>query len=97
MAETVELEEIERLIEQLPPVQRLKLIARICEQLSTVTAIDQMESEAEKTRNERVRLAKQLLSEVKDVEDDSQGEFDVVEDIKRLRQERIKRICQSDV
>jgi len=97
MAETAILEEIERLIEQLPTTQRLKLMARICEQLSDETAIDQIESKAEKSKNKRLQLAKHLLAEVEDVKDDSQGEFDVVDDIKRLRQERIKRICQSDV
>ena len=34
---------------------------------------------------ERLRLAEELLAEVADVEDDSQGEFDAVETLRYLR------------
>jgi hypothetical protein len=42
---------VEQLAQQLPPPERLKLVARICEQLS-VTAV--VESHGEKAKRERL-------------------------------------------
>jgi hypothetical protein len=34
-------------------------------------------------------LAEELLAECNDIEDDSQGEFDATQDIRRMREERM--------
>jgi hypothetical protein len=96
MAEIVELEQVEKLVEQLSPAQQLKLVATICEHLSNTSTIEQMESNMEIWQQKRLQLAEKLLAEVDDIEDDSQGESDAAEDIRRLREERDEKICQSD-
>lgn len=96
MAETVTLEQIERLVRQLPPTQQLKLVARICEKLGAASNIEPMEDKMERSKQKRLRLAEELLSEVDYIEDDSQGKFDAAADLRQLREERIKQICQSD-
>lgn len=97
MAEAMTLKQVEEMMKQLPPTQQLKLIARICEQLSMVSAIEQTEGEMEKLKQKRLQLVEELLSEVDCIEDDSRGEFDAATDLRQLREERIKQICQSDV
>jgi hypothetical protein len=92
MAETVTLEQVERLIEQLTPAQRLKLAARICEQLSAASDIQQGGDEIERLKQKRLKLVEGLLSEVNHIEDDSRGEFDAATDLRQLREERIKQL-----
>jgi len=96
MAETVTLEQVEKLLKELPPTQQLKLVARICEQLSAASATEPIENEMERLKQKRLELAEKLLSEVGHIEDDSQCEFDAAADLRQLREERIKQICQSD-
>jgi hypothetical protein len=55
--------------------------------------IEPIYSEAEKIKQKRIDTAKALLSEVDDIDDDSQGIFDASADIRRLREERLKQIC----
>ena len=86
----VTLEQMEQLAFQLPAPERLKLAARICEQLSTSVT----EKEAKQLWQVRLQLAEELLAECDDIEDDSQGKFDTAEDIRRMRQERLREICQ---
>ena len=92
MSDTVTLGEVEQLVAQLPPPEQLRLVAHVCEQL-TVRAT---EGEAEEVRQVRLRLAEELLAECNDIEDDSQGKFDATQDIRRMREERMRQICQSD-
>ena len=96
MAEIVELEQVEKLVEQLSPAQQLKLVSIIYEHLSTTSTIKQMEDDMKETRQKKLQLAKKLLAEVDNVEDDSKGKFDAAKDIRRLREERTEQICQSD-
>ncbi len=91
MSNTVTLGEVEQLTAQLPPPQRLKLVASICEQLSAAAT----EDEAEQVRQVRLQLAEELLAECYEIEDDSKGEFDAAQDIRRMREERVGQICQS--
>jgi len=84
MFNTVTIGEVEQLVVQLPLPERLKLAARICEQLSAVTT----ENNAERVRQVRLQLAEELLAECSDIEDDSQGEFDATQDIRRMREGR---------
>ena len=86
MSDTVTLEQVEQLATQLPLPERLKLVARICEQLSAGVA----ENETEQVRKQRLRLAEEFLAECSDIEDDSQGDFNAEEDIRRIREERMR-------
>ena len=90
MAETITLEQIEKLVGQLPPTQQLKIIAHICKQLSAASTIERIGSEMERLKQKRLQLVEELLSEVEHVEDDSQGKFDATADLRQLREERIK-------
>ena len=63
------------------------------EELNIFHTIEPIHSEAEKIKQKRLDTAKELLSEVDDVDDDSQGVFDASADIRRLREERLKQIC----
>ena len=92
MVEIVELEQVEKLVEQLSPAQQLKLVAIICEHLSTMSTIEQIEDNTEKRQQRKLQLVEELLAEVDDIEDDSQGEFDAAIDVRRCREERIKQI-----
>ncbi|MFQ6072392.1 MAG: hypothetical protein ACE5KT_06810 [Methanosarcinales archaeon] len=91
MANIVTLDKVEQLASQLPRSERLKLVAHICKQLS----VDATESDADQVRQQRLRLAEELLAECEDIEDDSQGEFDAVGDLRRVREGRLRQICQS--
>jgi hypothetical protein len=92
MSNPVTLGQVEQLAIQLPLAEQLKLVARICEHLSIVT----LENETQQLQQQRLQLAEALLAECDDIADDSQGEFDAVEDIRRLRENRLNQICQSD-
>jgi hypothetical protein len=92
VARTVTLEQVEKMIEQLTPAQRLKLAARICEQLSAASDIQQAGDEIERLKQKRLQLVEELLSEVNPVEDDSRGEFDAAADLRQSREERLKHI-----
>ena len=96
MGEAMTLEQIEGLVKQLSPTQQLNLIARICEQLSAASTTEPVEGRIEQLKQKRLELAEKLLSEVGHIRDDSQGEFDAAADLRQLREERIKQICQSD-
>ena len=96
MREVITLEQVEKLADQLPTIQQLKLVARICEQLTAKSTIEDIESNKEKLKQRRLQLVESLLDEVDSLEDDSQGEFDAVEDLHLLREERVKQICQND-
>ena len=87
MTETVTLEQVEKLIEQLTPAQWLKLAAHICEQLSAAS-----DDETGRLKQKRLQLVEELLSEANHVEDDSRGKFDAVADLRQSREERLKQI-----
>lgn len=98
MASAVTLEQVEALAAQLSPQEQLKLLARIGERLSiSMPPALAEESREERLRQERLLLAEELLMEVKGIEDDSQGEFDAAEAIRRMREERTAQICRSEV
>jgi hypothetical protein len=90
MANTLNFEQVQELVTQLPPQEQLKLAARICDQLSAMPSTDFVESETEHLWRERLRLAEGLLAEVEDIENDAQGEFDAAADIRRMREERTR-------
>ena len=86
MSDKMALERLEERVAQLPPHEQLKLVAHICEQLSTMST----EGGAEQVRQRRLKLAEELLAECSDIEDDSQGQFDSAEDIRRMREKRTR-------
>lgn len=88
MFNTVALGEVEQLTAQLPPPQRLKLVASICEQLSAVAT----EDESEQVSQVRLQLAEELLAECYEIDDDSKGDFDAAQDIRQIREERANRL-----
>lgn len=89
MSNKVTIEQIEHLAVQLAPQEQLALVARICEKLSAIAL-------SERSRHERIKLVGELLAEVEDLEDDSQGETDAAEITRRMRDARIAHLCQKD-
>lgn len=98
MADPITLERIGELAAQLPPPEQLKLVARICERLSSTSfGISEAERSERQAQRERLQLAEELLAECEDVEDDSQGISDAAETIREMRGERIASICLRGV
>jgi len=99
MPESVTLEQVETLVIQLPTKDQLRLLAHISERLSsTLPVVPAVESPHEQSvRDERLHLAKILCEEVEDITNDTLGEFDAAEDIRRIREERVPQVCRNDV
>ena len=89
MSDPVTLEQVEQLVVQLPPAERLKLVAHICEQLSTVPIA---ERDGEKARRERLAQVDAWLAECDAVAESIEGEFDSAKDIRLIREERANRL-----
>jgi hypothetical protein len=89
MSNTVTLEQIEQLVVQLPPPERLKLVARICEQLSVAPMAKNDEEEA---RREQLAQVDTWLTECDAVAEEIEGEFDSAEDLRQIREERANRL-----
>ncbi len=91
MPESITLEQVKTLVVQLPTKDQLRLLAHISERLSNILPVaPEVESpHALGVRDERLQLAKMLCEEAEDMSDDTQGEFDAAEDIRRMREERV--------
>ena len=89
MADDPSLEQLEELVAQLPPSERLKLAAHICEQLSTAPSQAASEDRARKQGGREVpgELGA-WLAECERVAELWSGEFDSAEDLRRIRDER---------
>lgn len=85
MSNRMTLEEVEQVVTQLTVPERLQLVARICEHLSTAAAVA---SEQEKLRRERLAQVDAWLAECDTVAESIAGEFDAAADIRRSREER---------
>lgn len=86
MADTVNLEQAERLVVQLPPQEQLKLVARICEQLSVAPPVVSSEaSTEERVQQERLAKLDAWLAECEKVAELWEGEFDSAADLRRIR------------
>ena len=98
MTESITLEQIETLVVQLPLHDQLRLLAHISERLSTTfpTAPEAKRSPQETVPDDRLQLAKMLCDEVDEVLEDTHGEFDAVEDMQRIRQERGSQVWRND-
>jgi len=99
MPEPVTLEQVETLVVQLPTKDQLRLLAHISERLSsTLPVAPEVESHHDqRVRAERLQLAKALCEEVEDIANDTLGEFDAADDIRRVREERVSQLCRNDV
>ena len=85
MPEPVTLEQVEVLVAQLPPIERLKLVAHVCEQLSTVLPVIPPGERA--SQNQSAKLDT-WLAECDEVAELWEGEFDSAAELRRLRDER---------
>lgn len=88
MSNQVSLEDVERMAEQLPAQDRLRLVARICEQLSD--GGDELSNDH--TESERLLRVEAWLAECDTVAESIEGEFDSAEDLRRIRYERASRL-----
>ncbi|MGQ9627758.1 MAG: hypothetical protein ACUVV0_12750 [Anaerolineae bacterium] len=87
MSDKMTLQQIEYMAAQLTPAERLKLVARICEQLSAVA-----QSDEEKARRERLVQVDAWMAECDSVAESIEGDFDSAEDIRQIREERASRL-----
>jgi hypothetical protein len=95
MASMVTLEQVVELVGQLPPNERLKLAARICEELSATPLEAPPPVDEEQLRREREKKADELLAMLDAAAIMTLGEFDSAEEIRRMRAERDEQICPS--
>lgn len=97
MSQQVTLEQVDRLARQLEPHSSLLLIARVAERLGkSLPAVDATEQAKAQNQQARLQLANELLAEADDIENDSQGEFEAADSIRRMRDERMAQLCQKD-
>jgi len=90
MANMVNLEQAERLVAQLPSQEQLKLVARICEQLSVTLPVAFSEESAEEwARQKRLAKLDAWLTECEQVAELWEGEFDSAADLRRIRNEEM--------
>lgn len=88
MSNMVTVEEVEQQVIQLPVSEQLKLVARICEQLS---ATARGERDEEQARRNHLAQVDAWLAECDAVADSIDGAFDAAEDIRHIREERATR------
>ena len=87
MSSQVTLEQLEKQIVQLTPREQLRLIACVSEQLSAIP-LDRPAVVEEILPQQRKRAADELLALCDAAADMWEGEFDAVEEIHQIRQER---------
>jgi hypothetical protein len=95
MASTVTLQQVEELVSQLPPNERLKLAARICEELSTMPCEAPAPVDEEQLRRERIKKAEEILARCDAAAAMTLGEFDSAEEIRQMRAERDEQILPA--
>jgi len=97
MTQQATLERVEQLAVQLDQPDLLQLLARIVQHLSQNSPFAANGThEKERKRQAQLQLAKELLKEVDDIDDDTAGEFDAAETIRQMRNERVTQICRKD-
>ncbi|MBM3235132.1 hypothetical protein FJZ31_02410 [Candidatus Poribacteria bacterium] len=91
MSNGVTFEQVEQLVVQLSPLEQLRLVARISEQLNNLmTTI--APSGMERVQQEREALADALLAELDAIAESIEGNFDSAEDIRQIQEERANRL-----
>jgi len=86
MTSETTLEQMEQQIDQLPVHERLKLIAYISQQLSTIT-LDSLVGGGETLQRHREIEAEELLALCDSAAEMWEGEFDAAEEIRQIRQD----------
>jgi len=90
MADTVNLEQAEKLVAELPPQEQLKLVTRICEQLSVTSSVALPEENSEeRARQERLTKLNAWLAKCEKVAILWEGKFDSAADLRRIRDEEV--------
>lgn len=89
MSNSVSLEEVEQMAEQLTLPDRLKLISHIRERLSKD---EDVALRGESAEAERLRDVEAWLAACDAVAESVPGEFDSAEDLRRIRDERASRL-----
>jgi hypothetical protein len=92
MANQITLEQIEQLATQLSPPEQLKLVARLCEELSVTSLGAPIVVNEEVARQQREQEADAILALCDAAAEMWEGEFDAAEDIRQMRQDRDKQI-----
>lgn len=88
MANTITLEQVEELATQLPPTEQLKLVAHLCDQLSTTLPVAPAEKDIdEQARQEWEAPVNAWLTECEQIAELWEGEFDSAADLRRIRDE----------
>ncbi len=87
MTETVTLEQLEELASQLPADKQLQLVSRLTERLSLMP-LPHTEPDEARLRKEREALADAIIAACDAVAESIEGEFDSVEDLRQIRNER---------
>ena len=82
------LDQLEQQIAQLPLDEQLKLVAHVTERLSVTVQATPTSMNEEALRQQREKEADELLALCDAAAEMWQGEFDVVEEIRQMRQER---------
>lgn len=84
------LEKVEELVAHLSPQEQLKLLAHVSERLSQLPPPVQ-ETDAERQRREYAARIETFLATCDEVAEQIEGEFDAVEDLRQIREERTGR------
>lgn len=85
MSNNVTFEQVERLANELTFPEKLKLVARLSEQLSASMSLA---LPLDQEQAQREAMAEALLSELDAIADSIGGEFDSAEDLRQIREER---------
>lgn len=91
MFNRVTLKQVEQQVAQLPPQEQLKLAAYITGQLSTISLLAPTREIEEQTLKARLAEVDAWLAECDAVAESIEGEFDSVEDLRQIREERASR------
>ena len=84
----ITLEQVEKLVVQLPPSDQLKLVSRVSEWLSVMLPAPPTEEPVEKqARQERLAQIDAWIAKCDEVAEQWEGEFDAVADLRRIREE----------
>ncbi len=81
MPDRASLEEVERVVSQLPPAERLKLVAHVCEQLAAA-------GDGGAAEQPGLAQVDAWLAECEALRTRVRGTVDAAEEIRRIRQER---------
>ncbi len=91
MTNKVNLEKVEQLAMQMTPIDQLKLLARISENLSKLKW-KLSKSDTETGKRKREAMANTLLQELDMIAESIEGEFDSAQDIRQIREQRANRL-----